>query len=136
MDPKFRDILTVVLPNGKYRFTVTPQGLSPSGDLFNILTDLEVDRDPALYSSVFKNVDDILIAADSIEDLRAKACWFFDICRKRNMKLAPRKIQLSDQVIFGGTVITSVPVNGKHCTMLDPTVESIDTILNLPTPKS
>ena len=34
-----RDLLTVILPQGKYRFTCLPQGLVYSTDYFNLLTD-------------------------------------------------------------------------------------------------
>ena len=34
-----RDLLTVILPQGKYRLTCLPQGLVCSTDYFNLLTD-------------------------------------------------------------------------------------------------
>ena len=37
-----RDLFAVVLPNGKYRFTVLPQGTSSSCDVFNIITDVGI----------------------------------------------------------------------------------------------
>ena len=52
------------------------------------------------------------------------------------MKLNPRKLQISNSVLFGGTVISSEKIHGKHYTHLDPSDESVDTILNLPSPSS
>ena len=34
-----RDLLSIILPQGKYRFTCLPQGLNVSFDFFNLLTD-------------------------------------------------------------------------------------------------
>merc|ERR1711940_465986 len=51
-----RDLFAVALPNGKYRFTVLPQGTSSSCDIFNIITDVGI-RD---VEGFHKNVDDIL----------------------------------------------------------------------------
>jgi hypothetical protein len=39
---KYRDYFTVVLPQGKFRFTRVPQGSSPASDLFNIATDVDI----------------------------------------------------------------------------------------------
>ena len=136
LDPSDRDKLCIILPSGKYRYTVTPQGLSPSGDFFNILTSLDIHNYPGLHDSIYKNIDDVMLAADSIDDLRSKARWFFSLCRKKNMKLNPRKLQISNSVLFGGTVISSEKIHGKHYTHLDPSDESVDTILNLPSPSS
>ena len=37
-----RDLLAVILPQGKFHFRVLPQGIASASDLFNILTDVEI----------------------------------------------------------------------------------------------
>ena len=57
-----RDLLTIILPQGKYRFTFLPQGLVCSTDFFNLLTEPDKRNEDGFY----KNVDDILTAAQYI----------------------------------------------------------------------
>ena len=45
VDPASRDLLTIILPQGKYRITCLPQGLACSTDFFNLLTDPEIRND-------------------------------------------------------------------------------------------
>ena len=39
-----RDLLSIILPQGKYRYTCLPQGLNVSSDFFNLLTDPETNQ--------------------------------------------------------------------------------------------
>ena len=39
LDPASRDMFSIILPQGKYRYTVLPQGAASSCDIFNIITD-------------------------------------------------------------------------------------------------
>ena len=43
--PDSWDLLTIILPQGKYLFTCLPQGLASSTDFFNLLTDPEIRND-------------------------------------------------------------------------------------------
>ena len=63
-----RDLLTVILPQGKYRFTCLPQGLVCSTDHLNIHTDPSIRGEEGL----FKNVDDILCSAKNIKQLEER----------------------------------------------------------------
>ena len=96
-----RDLLTVILPQGKFRFTCLPQGLVCSTDYLNIHTD------PAIrgQDSYYKNVDDILCSAKDIKQLEERMKKLLTICRNLNMKIAPSKLQLGPSVVFGGVLI-------------------------------
>ena len=57
-----RDTFCIVLPAGKFRYCVLPQGASVSSDYFNIFTDPELRWAPGIY----KNIDDVLVSASNI----------------------------------------------------------------------
>ena len=42
LHPDSRDLFSIVLPRGKYRYACMPQGAGPSSDLFNIHTDQQL----------------------------------------------------------------------------------------------
>ena len=73
------DLLTVILPQGKYRFTCLPQGLVCSTNYLNIHTD------PAIrgQEGFFKNVDDILCSAKDIRQLKERMKKLLTICKDR-----------------------------------------------------
>ena len=79
--PDSKDLLNIILPQGKYRFTCLPQGLACSTDFFNLLTDPEIRNEEGFY----KNVDDILTAAQDIKQVEARLKKLLSICRKSNM---------------------------------------------------
>ena len=54
-----KDLFSIVLPQGKFRYGCMPQGAGPSSDLFIIHTDPQLRGTKCVY----KNVDDILTAA-------------------------------------------------------------------------
>ena len=58
-----RDLLMVILPQGKFRFTCLPQGLLCSTDYFNLHTDPSIRNEEGYR----KNVDDILTSATKIK---------------------------------------------------------------------
>ena len=63
VNPDSRDLLTVILPQGKYRFTCLPQGLVCSTNYFNLHTDPSLRNEEGYR----KNVDDILTSATNIK---------------------------------------------------------------------
>ena len=63
-----RDLLTVVLPQGKYRFKSLPQGLVCSTDYFNLCYDPLIRNQEGFR----KNVDDILMSAKNIQQLEER----------------------------------------------------------------
>ena len=91
-------MFAVVLPQGKYRYTVLPQGTSASCDIFNIVTDGGIRGKEGFY----KNIDDILTASDSCQKMEERLRILLEICREKNIKLNPEKFQVGHQVQFGG----------------------------------
>ena len=87
MAEECRDLLTVILPQGKIRFTCLPQGLVCSTDYLNIHTDPAIRGQEGYY----KNVDDILCSAQDIRQLEERMKKLLTICKDRNMKIAPSK---------------------------------------------
>ena len=73
-----RDYFAIILPQGKYRYCVYPQGASPSSDIFLILSDKGLRDCPWLL----KNMDDILIGASSMSLLIKRVNYVLDVCRK------------------------------------------------------
>ena len=60
-----RDIFTIILPYGKFRYKVLPQGTASSPEVFNIATDECIKG----KEGVFKNVDDIMGSGPNLDDL-------------------------------------------------------------------
>merc|ERR1712215_37346 len=60
-----RDMFTILLPQGKFRYTVLPQGLSVSPELFDISTAPEIRN----TRDCWKNADDILGGGTSLRAL-------------------------------------------------------------------
>ena len=60
-----RDLFAIILPQGKFRYRVLPQGISPASDLFNIMTDEDIRNKPGF----FKNMDDVLTTGKDIHQL-------------------------------------------------------------------
>ena len=78
--PDSRDLLTIILPQGKYRLTCLPQGLVCSTDYFNLHTDPSIRNEEGYR----KNVDDILTSATNIKQLEDRLKKLLTICRNRN----------------------------------------------------
>ena len=95
-----------------------------SSDFFNIFTDKEI-RGKAGF---FKNVDDVLTTARSIQELEERLRTLFTVCRNRNMKLAPSKFQLGRKVIYGGTLLEAGRQYGDSETgvYMSPTQEKLE----------
>ena len=62
LDEESRNMFTIILPQGKYRFCVLPQGLSISPEVFDLSTSPEIRN----TSSCFKNADDVLGCGKSL----------------------------------------------------------------------
>ena len=96
-----RDLLSIILPQGKFRYTCLAQGLNVSSDYSNLLTDPQIRNKPGYK----KNVDNILAHANDIRQLESRMKKLLDICRDKNMKISPSKFQIFPYVIYGGTVL-------------------------------
>ena len=134
LHPDSRDLFTVILPAGKFRFTVMPQGCTVSSDYFNLLTDEDI-RSRVGY---FKNVDDILTTSTTMSQLEERVRALLLVCRKKNMKSSPGKFQLERRVVYGGVVIEATRQQGDKSAgvYLSPIEEKLKTFLEISTPSS
>ena len=57
------------------------------------------------YWDVYKNADDVMGASPHLEGLDIRMRKVFDVCRERNIKLNPNKLQCGKKVKFGGMMI-------------------------------
>ena len=89
------------LPNGKYSYTTLPQGASVSSDYFNLTTNKEIRGKTGFY----KNEDNVLVTSPTLRVLEERRRKLLKVCRKRNMKLNPDKLQLGREEVYGGTKI-------------------------------
>ena len=80
-----RDLFNIILPWGKYRYCVLPQGLNVSPELFDINTAEDIRN----TEGVFKNADDVLGGGQRLEQLDERMRRVFTLCRKRGIKLSP-----------------------------------------------
>merc|ERR1712030_80092 len=67
LDENSRDLFTIILPQGKYRFCVLPQGLNISPEIFDLSTSTDIRNTEAC----FKNADDVpnVCACAEVKDL-------------------------------------------------------------------
>ena len=87
LDPEDRDIFSILLAQGKFRYARWPQGASPTSDAFLILS----DKDLRNRAWCFKNMDDLLISASTIGRLEKKIRYVLRVCERKNAKLSPSK---------------------------------------------
>merc|ERR1711954_176700 len=127
---EYRSLFAIVLQNGKFRYKVLPQGTNLSPDLFNIVTDGEL-RDKEW---ILKNMDDILVVASSFEKLCERIMHLIGICKKKNIKLSPKKMQVGRKVTFGGI---SIPYdNILDAVNMTPEESKIEALQSLSVPKN
>ena len=80
-------------------------------NIFNLLTNGELRGIPWIY----KNMDDLLIIANSFPELCERVIYLLRVCIKKNIKLSHKKVQIGKQVVFGGVQLS-----------YNPTLESVD----------
>ena len=98
LDPDDRDAFCIILPQGKFRYCVWPQGVASSSDAFLILSDKGLrDR-----SWCLKNMDDLLVGASTLKRLKKRIEYVLQVCKSNNAKLSPSKFDVGTQVSFGG----------------------------------
>ena len=130
LDPEDRDIFSILLPQGKFRYARWPQGASPSSDAFLILS----DKDLRNRAWCFKNMDDLLISASTGDILERRIEYVLKVCEKKNAKLSPSKFKISNNVSFGGHQISYS--NKTNSVLIQPESEKIQAIKNLEEPKN
>ena len=78
-------------------------------------------------------MDDILAGARTVSKLERRLKRLFNVCRKKNMKLNPRKFKVGVSGVFGGCVISHDITSGISLTPEDHKVAAVK---NLQAPRN
>ena len=97
-----RDLTTFITTRGRFRYCRAPMGLTSSSDKFCRRTDQALS-----CLKLKKIVNDILIAADSYEDLEISLKKVLERCRKHNVTLSAEKIEIGPQIRFAGYIVSA-----------------------------
>ena len=119
---KASKLTTFLLPSGRYRYLRTPQGLNASSDEWCRRSDAVIDG--LLYAR--KIVDDILIWASSLEELKDRIRIIASRCESLNIVLSKKKFAIGQSMPFAGYIVTNKGVRP------DPT--RIQALRKFPTP--
>ena len=133
VDEESSNLLVISTPMGRYKFTVLAQGVCSSSDIFNYLTDGSLRHD---NSGALKNMDDVLIHGKTLKELKEKLENFLAFCRDKNLKLKPSKLNISEQVEFGGAVISSELVRNEQVVCVLPKDKRIQAFVNIKKPQN
>ena len=123
--------LSIITQQGKYMYTVTPQGVSSSSDLFNYLTDGDTRFDG---TGCLKNCDDWLLFGSTLEEIEKKLTNLLEFCQSKNLKLNPAKLVISEEVEFGGTTISAESVRDEEVIFIGPKSKRIKAFEELKKP--
>ena len=127
-----RNMFTILLPQGKFRFCVLPQGLSISPEVFDLSTAPEIRN----TANCFKNADDILAGGKSLKELDLVMRRILAVCLRRGIKLAPSKLQVGRRLRWGGVMVESVGHrDGRSDVLISPDQAKLDEFLDLERPK-
>ena len=128
-----RELFTIILPYGKFRYTVLPQGLLVSPEIFDISTAEEIRN----TENIWKNANDVLGGGSKLEELDSAMRRVFSVCSKRGIKLSPSKLQVGRRIKWGGVIVESVgPLEGRSNVMISPDEAKVADFLNIGTPSS
>ena len=126
-----RDMFTILLPQGKFRYTVLPQGLSDSPELFDISTAHEIRN----TRDCWKNADNILAGGTSLRGLDLVMRRIFEVCARRGIKLAPSKLQIGRKIRWGGVIVESIgPRGGRNGVLISPEEAKVAEFINIARP--
>ena len=96
-----RKYFNFIIPQGRFRYTVSPMGFVSSGDWFNSLTDRVIKGMPGVQ----KEVDDILGQALDNTSLAAQLREVLKRCDENNITLSKKKMEVGDDVHFAGFMV-------------------------------
>ena len=91
-----RDLMTFILPFGKYRYTMLPMGLSPSGDGFNRPTDRAIVGWPGIK----KSIEDMLVWASNNRILEERLDGLFTRICSHSIKVSVKKYTVGSEIEF------------------------------------
>ena len=89
-----------LLPQGRFYYRVAPMGLNPSGDWWGLKSDEAI----AGLSGMLKLVDDILVHAPSLVELRGRIRGVLQRCRAHGIVLSKKKFEIGRQIHFVATI--------------------------------
>ena len=92
---------TFLLPSGRYRYLRAPMGLSASGDEFCQRSDRAIEG----LEYCQKIVDDILITAETEDQLLERVREVLQRCREHGMTISEKKLEVGQSVKFAGHVV-------------------------------
>ncbi len=118
-------LTTFLLPWGKFRYCRCPQGCTASSDEWCSRSDVLI----AGLAWAAKIVDDILIWADSIEELLKRIAIILSRCREEKITMSRDKFTIGSEVKFAGYI-----VSGTDGVKPDP--EKVQAIKDLPPPEN
>ena len=121
---KSKHITTFICERGTFEYNCAPMGLNCSGDEFCRRSDAALEG----ATGVLKLVDDILVYADSIEQLKTRLNDVLQRCEDNGITISKKKIEIGTKVTFAGF---DVSAEGNS-----PTPDRIEAIKNFPTPKN
>ena len=124
LDEESSYMTTFLLPSGRYRYLRAPMGLTSSSDEWCARSDVVIEGLPF----ALKIVDDILISAPSLEELKRNINIVLERCREMNMTISKKKFKIGSTVKFAGYIISDRGV------MPDP--EKVEALRNYPTPEN
>ncbi len=111
-----------LLPWGRYMYTVAPMGMASSGDWWCKRSDEALVG----LEGVVKLVDDILVMADTKEELLVRIRHVLERCRLHGIVLSKKKFVIGQEVPFAGHVVNGTGVR--------PAEDKVEAIRAFPTP--
>ena len=124
LDEESQLLTAFLLPQGRFYYKVAPMGLNPSGDWWCQKSDEALSG----LQGVVKMVDDVLVQADTKEELFTRIRAVLERCRQHGIVMSKSKLEVGQRVKFAGHVVSHEGVSA------DP--DKLVAISNFPTPKS
>ena len=124
LDRESQKLTTFILPSGRYSFKRAPMGLNASSDEWCRRSD------EAIHGSegVLKLVDDILVFAPSLVELKKRIATVLSKCRMHNVTISKKKLKIGHCVKFAGFLVSGEGIK--------PDPERVQAIRKFPVPKS
>ena len=113
---------TFLLPSGRYWYLCIPQGLNASSDEWSWCSDAIIDGLPWAK----KIVDDILVWAPNLEDLKPRVEQIARNCEKLNIILSKKKFLIGTSLPFAGYIVSNDGVR--------PEPDRVEAIIKFPAP--
>ena len=121
--PECQKLTAFLLPQGRFYYKVAPMGLNPNGDWWCRKSDEAVADLPG----VLKLVDNILVHAQSLVELRGRIRHVLQRCRAHGIVLSRKKFEIGRQVHFAGNNVTDMGIR--------PDEDQLGAIHEFPTPQ-